>query len=129
MTALRPLLLPLLVVSGIAGCANLEAPLPPAGSNGWQALGQVSDYGPRITPLAVIEDKQCIQDDCEHARIIRVMTRITLANDAIVREEVMTLGERIGISDGSVELVAVYPSSKPGKSSEYRFAYRFDGGL
>lgn len=122
-------LLPILAL--LTGCASI--PIAPAGSNGWQKLGQVNDPGPRIIPLAVLEDTRCpVETECTTPGKIRVLTRFSLWEGEWVREEVLEIGQRISLSDGTVALVAVVPERIRGEkiaTEEYRFAYRFDGGL
>ncbi len=115
----------------LGGCSTV--PLAPAGSNGWQALGEMRDYGPQITPLEVIEDSRCpATTDCGQAGTIKILTRITLFGGDWVRDEVLAIDQHIEVADGSVALVAVLPVRKSGRviaPGEYLFAYRFDGGL
>lgn len=122
-------------LSACAAAAPQEA-LPPApeGSNGWQAIGETSDFGPQITPLELIEDSRCpMNARCVWAGTVKVLTRISLASGTRVREEVLTINEPVSVADGSVTLVAVLPeNTMAGEVTTpptYRFAYRFDGGL
>lgn len=111
----------------------IEQPAAPEGSNGWQKLGEASDFGPVITPVRVVEDSRCpMNARCVWAGRVVVETRITLRGGADVRVVPMTMGEAVQVADGTATLVAAWPDQVTGREisdDEYRFAYRFDGGL
>jgi len=124
----------------LAGCATTaaqplptEMPLAPEGSNGWQAAGETSRFGPWITPIRVIEDSRCpVNARCVWAGRVVVETQLSLRNGTDRRKVAMTLGEPVAIADGSARLVAVWQDRFTGSEiapGDYRFAYRFDGGL
>jgi hypothetical protein len=113
----------------IAGCAST----PPA-QNGlaYARLGQtVRVDGPRVTPLAVIEDSRCPTGvTCVWAGRLKISARIDLGSGSQTRE--LTLGEPQQIADGSLELAEATPHPTRDKAIEpgdYRFGFRFTGGL
>ena len=133
-TATIALLMPL------AGCVPSPPPpepiemlVAPEGSNGWQVLGETSDFGPWITPVRVVEDSRCpMNARCVWAGRLIVETELTLRGGADVRTVAMTMGEPVALADGFATLIAVWPDRYTGSEiapGNYRFAYRFDGGL
>jgi hypothetical protein len=130
---------PLLAASlALAGCgAATPPPLPapiPADGLSRAALGQtVAVGGPKVTPLALVEDSRCpMNARCVWAGRVRVQVRIDLGRGSERRE--LTQGTPIPVADGTLELVEVQPD-KPDASQEaiapaaYRFGLRFMGGL
>jgi hypothetical protein len=113
----------------LAACAAIP---PAAIHEGPVALGQTAYVdGPRVTPLEVIEDSRCQADvQCIWAGRVVVRTRIHLGSGDMVRD--LALGEPIGVADGAMELVAVAPERRTAgelEMEDYRFTYRFEGGL
>jgi hypothetical protein len=128
-------LLAYLLVLATAGCAAQPPPLTArAGDDLSRARigATVSVGGPRVTPLAVIEDSRCPMNvRCVWAGRVRVSVRIDLGSGSQVRE--LTQGKPVPIADGTLELVAVQPDrrteAKPIAAGDYRFGFRFMGGL
>ena len=89
--------------------------------------------GPKVTPLAVLEDSRCPAGvQCVWAGRVRISARIDLGSGSETHE--LTQGMPVPVADGTLELVQVQPA-KPGSSAgplasaDYRFALRFMGGL
>lgn len=117
------------VAALLAACAAI----PPASiREGPVALGQtVYVDGPSVTPLELIEDSRCPADvQCIWAGRVVVRTKIHLGSGDVTRDLIQ--GEPIGIADGALELTAVTPAPRTDLElgpEDYRFTYRFDGGL
>jgi len=124
---LRPLLFPALAAV-LAGCATIA--LPQSGDGVSRAhIGQtVATDGPRVRPLALIEDSRCpMNARCVWAGRVRLSARI---GNGPARE--LTLGEPVQVADGSLELVEVTPARMTGdgvKPKDYTFGFRFTGAL
>ncbi len=97
------------------------------------AIGQTGTVdGPRVTPIAVLEDSRCpINARCVWAGQVRLRIRVTLGSGS--REHEIVTGKPLAIADGQLELVEVEPGRMAGQGSEkpldYRFGFRFAGGL
>jgi hypothetical protein len=117
------------VAALLAACAAI----PPASiREGPVALRQTAYVdGPSVTPLEVIEDSRCPADvQCIWAGRVVVRTKIHLGSGDMIRDLVQ--GEPIGIADGALELTAITLAPRAGVelgAKDYRFTYRFDGGL
>jgi hypothetical protein len=114
----------------IAGCTNT----PPPSGNGpaYVRLGQEAHVdGPRVTPLAVIEDSRCPKEvTCVWAGRVRISARIDIGGGSETRE--LTLGEPQPVADGNLELVEVVPVPLKDRTilpQDYGFRFRFMGGL
>ena len=95
-------------------------------------LGErVSVDGPYVTPVAVVEDSRCPAGvQCVSAGQVRVRITVHLGSGDQTRE--LTLGEPVPVADGALELVEVQPApvvGEPIRPADYRFTFRFDGGL
>ncbi len=117
---------------GLSACAATAAKTPLAdGSN--VALGQRAYVdGPIVEPVAVLEDSRCAVDvQCVWAGRVRVKMLWHRPTGEAEPFEV-TLGEATPLADGAIRLESVRPAKhtdrtiKPG---DYRFSFRFDGGL
>ena len=125
----------------LAGCAAKTASLPseqPGHANqaplGRAGIGEtVFVDGPRVTPLAVLEDSRCpMNARCVWAGRVRIRLRIELGSRSEVRE--LTLGEPVQVADGSLELFDVQPDPPLAggtgpETEDYRFGFRFMGGI
>jgi len=121
----------------LAGCTTVSMPLPsnePADDLSRTVIGKtVGAGGPKVTPLAVLEDSRCPMDArCVWAGRVRLSARIDLGAGSQLRE--LTQGEPLQVADGTLELVEVQPDKPaanqvPLKPSNYRFGFRFMGGL
>jgi hypothetical protein len=116
----------------LSACATTrdQTPLPDASN---VALGQ-SAYadGPIIQPMAVVEDSRCpVNARCVWAGRVRVKMIWIRGNGERQPFEV-TLGEATPIADGSITLESVRPDQMTNvelKPEDYRFSFRFAGGL
>jgi hypothetical protein len=115
----------------VGGCAS--TPPPPSGDGIARArLGEtVRVDGPKVTPLAVIEDSRCPADvQCVWAGRVRISARIDLSSGSQTRE--LTLGQPQQVADGSLTLVEATPTKRSRETIEpgdYRFGFRFMGGI
>jgi len=119
----------------LAGCAALPyRTAEPDDGLARAALGQtIAVGGPRVTPLAVHEDSRCpAKVQCVWAGRVRIGARIDLGSGSRVQE--LILGTPAPVADGTLELVEVRPGkmatdAPPILPRDYRFAFRFMGGL
>jgi hypothetical protein len=98
----------------------------------WARLGQtVTVDGPRVTPIRVLEDSRCpMEARCVWAGQVRLQVRIRTGSGSTVREIVSN--KPLPVADGTLELVSVMPpksTQHPIRSRDYRFGFRFAGGL
>jgi hypothetical protein len=118
------------IVMMLAGCASTP---PPATDGIARARFGETVYvdGPRVTPLAIIEDSRCPHGvRCVWAGRLRITARIDLGSGSQTRE--LTLNKPEAIADGTLELVEATPYPTRGRVVErpdYRFGFRFMGGL
>ncbi|MCJ2186447.1 hypothetical protein [Novosphingobium beihaiensis] len=101
----------------------------------YAALGQtVQVDGPQVTPLKVLEDSRCPANArCVWAGQVRLRIRVRTGSGH--RDMEIISGKPVHIADGTLELAQVRPDKltnrndgaiKPG---DYRFGFRFMGGL
>lgn len=87
--------------------------------------------GPKITPLAILEDSRCPASvQCVWAGQVRISARIALGSGTETRE--LTLGLPIHIADGALEMVEAWPEAKADRThypEDYRFGFTFKGGI
>lgn len=117
-----------LAFTGCAATADSVRPAPPLV---WTGLGKtVTVYGPRVTPMTLVEDSRCPESTvCVWAGQVRVSARVVA--DSRAQDVTLTLGEPIGIAGGRLELAEVEPRMKnPGgiPPENYRFGLRFTVG-
>ena len=122
----------------LAGCTVIPQPPPaetpvPADGIARAAIGQrVYVDGPYVTPLAVLEDSRCpMNARCVWAGRVRVKMVWIRGNGEKQPFEV-TLGEPTQLADGQFTLESVRPEKRTDiklKPSDYRFSFRFAGGL
>lgn len=122
------LLAPLL----LAGCAASPPPFEASATPARAGIGQtVGVDGPRITPLAVLEDSRCPENArCVWAGRVRISVRIDLGSRSEERE--LERGTPIPVADGALELVEVLPERNTDRTilpEDYQFGFRFAGGL
>lgn len=120
----------------LAGCATVSPPVvsaevPQEPALTYAAIRQeVNVGGPRVTPLAVLEDSRCPQGvQCVWAGRLRLSIRVTTGPGAETRE--ITLGTPIPVADGTLLLADASPARKAKAAvppGDYRFGFRFDGG-
>jgi hypothetical protein len=122
------LLLPIVLT---AGCAT-AAQKPRAAGMVVARLGEtVRVNGSKVTPLAVLEDSRCPESvTCIWAGQVRISARIDFGGNGDMRE--LTLGKPVKAAGGSLELAEVRPprmTKAAIPTGDYRFAFRFGGGL
>ncbi len=127
--------LPILLVA-LSACATTPgagdeaAPLPDASH---VALGQQAYAdGPVIQPVAVLEDSRCPENvTCVWAGQLR-LKMIWVRTGGRSQPFEVTLGKQTPLADGTISLESVSPArrtDRPIKPEDYRFAFRFMGGL
>ncbi len=86
----------------------------------------VTSNGITILPQAIIEDSRCpVGVQCIQAGTVRLRTKLS-GISAASSDYVFTLGVAQKIGAVTIELVSVYPNTRPGQSlatSEYRFTF------
>ena len=129
-----PRLTPLLLAAAFAlsACATTRDPAPLADASN-VALGERAYVdGPIVQPVAVVEDSRCpMNARCIWAGRVRVQMLWIRGNGERQPFEV-TLGEATPLADGSITLESVRPDRMTNvelKPEDYRFAFRFAGGL
>lgn len=125
MTSLR-LLPPLTAIAALAACATIP---PDADGIARAGIAQTAYVnGPKVTPLAVLEDSRCpLRTQCVWAGQVRVLVRLQTAQG--YRNEELTSGKPIPVMDGSLMLVETRPEPVAGGApidkSDYVFGFRF----
>ena len=124
----------LLAPLALVGCVTPGTPVPSPGDSGlvYARMGEtVTVGGPRVTPLALIEDSRCPQGvQCVWAGRVRISATISTPTRKLTRD--LTLGEPFAVADGTLTLADVQPSKTKDVANPpgaYRFGFRFDGGL
>ena len=115
----------------LAGCVTAQARTNEDGSV-TARLGQtVNVGGPRVTPLAVLEDSRCpMEARCVWAGRLRLSVRVTTGAGSSVRE--IASDKPLQVADGQLELAGVMPPRSvrgPIKPGDYRFNLKFSGGI
>ena len=95
-------------------------------------LGQtISVGGPRITPLEVMEDSRCpMKARCIQAGRVRLSIKVATGAGSTVRE--IASDKPLQVADGQLELTGVMPPRSVQRAirpADYRFSFRFSGGL
>lgn len=108
------------------------SPAPARATEGPVRIGQTALVGgPKVTPLAVLEDSRCPSKVvCVWAG--RVTARVRVTGGAWSRTMNLTLGQPQPVADGIITLTRVTPARpRRGevKSRDYRFTFVFQGGL
>lgn len=135
MKSFGPLVATCLAVAGCTSASSHPSPAPTAQDGlSRTRIGQtVAVGGPKVTPLVVIEDSRCpAKAVCFWAGQVRISARVDLGRGSENHE--LTQGKPIPVADGTLELVEVLPArprADEGALSpkDYRFAFRFMGGL
>lgn len=116
----------------LSACATMrdQTPLPDASN---VALGQKAYAdGPIVQPVAILEDSRCpMNARCIWAGRVRVQM-LWLRGNGDKQPFEVTLGEATPIADGSITLESVRPDKMTNvelKPEDYRFSFRFAGGL
>lgn len=97
------------------------------------ALGQRAMVdGPIVQPVEILEDSRCpMNARCVWAGRVRVKMIWWRGNGEKQPFEV-TLGESTPLADGAIRLESVRPEKMTNvtlKPEDYRFSFRFDGGI
>lgn len=124
-----PALAALLTLSACA-TAGRDAPLAD-GSD--VALGQRAYVdGPLVQPVAVLEDSRCpMNARCIWAGRVKV-EMVWIRGNGDKQPFEATLGEPVQLADGQFTLESVRPEKRTDatiKPGDYRFSFRFAGGL
>ena len=95
-------------------------------------LGQtVNVGGPKVSPLAVLEDSRCpMEAKCIWAGRVRLTVRVTTGAGTTVRE--LASDKTLQVADGQLVLQGVMPprsTQRTLRASDYRFTLKFSGGL
>lgn len=121
-----------LAALALSACATVGQDTPlPDGSD--VALGQ-SAYvdGPVVRPVEVIEDSRCPAGvQCVWAGRVRVKM-VWLRPTGEEQPFAVTLGKSTPLADGTIRLLSVRPEKRTDRGispEDYRFSFRFDGGL
>jgi hypothetical protein len=115
----------------LSACAtSAGAPLPDDSN---VALGQKAYVdGPIVQPVEVIEDSRCpMNARCIWAGRVRVKM-LWLRGNGEKQPFNVTLGEPTPLADGQFTLESVRPEKRTDagiKAGDYRFSFRFAGGL
>jgi hypothetical protein len=111
--------------------AIFSAVIPQNAESGVRIGQSVVVDGPRVTPLAILEDSRCPANArCIWAGQVRIRVRIGSRKARVFKE--LTLGTPVPVADGALTLTQVSPfkiTQQPLKSRDYRFGFRFEGGL
>jgi predicted small secreted protein len=115
----------------LSACATTRGAPLPGGSD--VAIGQKAYVdGPLIQPVEVLEDSRCpMNARCVWAGRVRVKMLWIRGNGEKQPFEA-TLGEPVQLADGQFTLESVRPEKMTNvtiKPSDYRFSFRFAGGL
>ena len=122
-------LLPLVAVSALGGCATIP---PDADGIARAGIAQTAYLnGPKVTPLAVLEDSRCpLRTQCVWAGQVRLLIRVQTGQG--YRNEEITSGKPSRIMDGLLKLVETKPDrvagAAPIDTSDYVFGFRFSPG-
>lgn len=115
----------------LSACATTRGSPLPDGSD--VALGQKAYVdGPLVQPVEVIEDSRCpMNARCVWAGRVRVKM-VWIRGNGEKQPFEATLGEPVQLADGQFTLESVRPEKMTNvtiKPSDYRFSFRFAGGL
>lgn len=117
------------LLAGLSACASI-----PPDSDGIARAGIAQTAyvnGPKVTPLAVMEDSRCpVRTQCVWAGQVRILARIETAAGSQTAE--MTSGKPVPVMNGLLELVETRPDrvagAPPIASTDYTFGFRFTPG-
>lgn len=115
----------------LSACTTTRAAPLPDGSD--VALGQKAYVdGPLVQPVEVVEDSRCpMNARCVWAGRVRVKM-VWIRGNGEKQPFEATLGEPVQLADGQFTLASVRPEKMTNvtiKPSDYRFSFRFAGGL
>jgi hypothetical protein len=126
----RLVALSLTIAWALSACVSTP---PPSRDGQDVALGQTAYVdGPLVRPVSVLEDSRCPSDvQCVWAGRVRVQMQ-WLRPNGDQQEFDLNLSEPHSLADGQITLTAVRPvkqSKTAIAASDYRFTFRFEGGL
>ena len=115
----------------LSACATTRGAPLPDGSD--VALGQKAYVdGPLVQPVEVLEDSRCpMNARCVWAGRVRVKM-VWIRGNGEKQPFEATLGEPVQLADGQFTLESARPEKTTNvtiKPSDYRFSFRFAGGL
>lgn len=130
LTRIAALALAALLTLSACATAGRDAPLAD-GSD--VALGQRAYVdGPLVQPVAVLEDSRCpMNARCIWAGRVKVQM-VWIRGNGDKQPFEATLGEPVQLADGQFTLESVRPEKRTDatiKPGDYRFGFRFAGGL
>ena len=121
-------------LAALAACATVPLPKSSGDTSGlsWARIGEtVNVGGPSVTPLKLVEDSRCPPGvQCVWAGRVVVSATISTPTMKLTRD--LTLGEPFQVADGALVLTEVQPGPTRDAgtaSSDYRFGFRFNGGI
>ncbi|WP_242446039.1 hypothetical protein [Sphingopyxis lindanitolerans] len=127
------LVLPALAAAfAVSACATTreQAPLPDGRDVAFGQRAYVD--GPIVQPVKLLEDSRCpMNARCVWAGRVRLQMVWIRGNGEKQPFEV-TLGKPTHLADGTITLESVRPAKRTGgaiRSEDYRFSFRFMGGL
>jgi len=128
--SIAPLSLAVALVLSACATAGSATPLQDGSS---VALGQRAYVdGPIVQPVEILEDSRCpMNARCIWAGRVRVKM-LWLRPTGEKQAFEVTLGESTPLADGAIRLESVRPEKRTDvtlKPEDYRFGFRFDGGL
>jgi hypothetical protein len=119
-----------LLVTAVLAAPVAARPAPPAPITARLGQNVIVD-GPRVRPIAIIEDSRCPRGvQCIWAGQVRLKIRVGQGRSSSVKE--VTYGSSVAVADGSLSLVSVTPERVAGRTlnpRDYRFGFTFAGGL
>ena len=123
-----------IILLSLSACVTTPTTETPLADGNNVPLGR-SAYvdGPIIRPVKVIEDSRCpMNARCIWAGSVKIEAIWVRPGDDRTVE--LELGKAVPLADGSLELADVSPSRMAGegrelKPSDYRFSFRFSGGI
>lgn len=115
----------------LSACATTRGAPLPDGSD--VPLGRTAYVdGPLVQPVEVLEDSRCpMNARCVWAGRVR-LKMVWIRGNGEKQPFEVTLGESTPIADGAITLESVRPEKMTSvtiKPSDYRFSFRFAGGL
>ncbi len=111
---------------------GLAVPMSAQAADRVARMGQtISVDGPRVRPLAIVEDSRCAKEvECIWAGEVKLRVRVTTGKGSEIK--IMSPGAAQPVADGTLTLMNVAPGKSVKRrlrASDYRFSFRFEGGL
>jgi hypothetical protein len=130
----KRIIISLILLSSCAACVSAPIAIThsPDGNN--VRLGQTAHLdGPHIIPVKILEDSRCpINARCTSAGDVRLQVEWVRPGGNQIIE--IALSKPTPMADGQLSLTGVTPGREAGsgkklKAKDYRFSFKFDGGL